>query len=541
MKQIQLRIHSFFLACLCVLAVNFASAASEIESVQSAQEGIRETTQGFVQQLKPILLELGELGASQEDVLLIQQTMGELTQLSDQEMAAILQMLSAALTQSDATAANEQLESAFQGQGKVVEGLRKIFERLRSRQTELTIATKAEELRRRQAENQHHTEMLDEGEGDAVSAEAEQRALEEAVEELVRELEAIQESAEQEGSEAPAVDQETLEEMRALAEEASQQMEDQEYDQAAQTQKELGEMLADLAAEIGLEQSSEEFLEDLVQQLKALLARQTAQMELGVEGSMEDQERIAIETETLRIPTENVNAPAGFQVAGAAKAMRAALVALSADPVATPGDSQLLAIQSLKKAIELLEKSLDEMEKADGEGEGDDMAALTQMYRQAENLQNRQNQQNSSDGSPADQAQIARETAELQQDAAESSPEAARNLGRAAARMAEALDPELDEAEREAIEEAAAEQLASAVEAIQAEGRARRNTPPGQGSGGQSLESIVLDDELLAPSELNPADRAAIESARREPVAVEYAPLVESYYDNLSRQSGEGQ
>jgi len=53
------------------------------------------------------------------------------------------------------------------------------------------------------------------------------------------------------------------------------------------------------------------------------------------------------------------------------------------------------------------------------------------------------------------------------------------------------------------------------------------------------MENVVLDDELLGPSELSPAERAAIESARREPVAAEYAPLVEAYFDNLSRQSGQ--
>jgi hypothetical protein len=528
-----------FLLSVCLLTTSLAAVGSELQSVQREQENIQETTHGFAQQLKPILLELGELGASEEDIILIRQTMGELTQLTDQEMVAILQLLGTALTDPDAAGAGGQLEAAFQGQEKVVDGLRKIFERLRTRQTELSIASKAEGLRRRQAENQHRTEMLDAGEGDAVSAQAEQRALEEAVEELVRELKAIQDSEKQEGADVSAVDEETLQQMRELAEEASQQMDAEAYSQAAQTQKELGEMLADLAAETGLEQSSEEFLEDLVRQLRALLARQRSLREVGLSEAVPDQERIAIETETLRVPTENVNAPAGFQVAGAAKAMRTALLALSSDPIVSPESSQLMAIQSLEKAIELLEQNLEEMEESEGEGEGDEMAALAEMYRQAENLRNRQNQQNSEGGSQSNQAQIARETAELQQEAAEASPEATRSLGRAAARMAEALDPELSEAEREAVKVAAAEQLASAVEAIQSEGRARRNTPPGQGSGGQSMENVVLDDELLGPSELSPAERAAIESARREPVAAEYAPLVEAYFDNLSRQSGQ--
>jgi hypothetical protein len=234
-----------------------------------------------------------------------------------------------------------------------------------------------------------------------------------------------------------------------------------------------------------------------------------------------------------------VNAPAGFQVANAAKAMRRALADLSAKPAVSPTDPQNQALQALQKAIDLLEASLEEM---DSEGEGDEAASmeeLAQMYRQAENLQHRQNQQNNSGGSLNDQAQIARETAELQSEVAQDSPEAARQLGRAAARMAEALDENLTEAARQGMLDEAAERLAEATQTILSEGRARRNQPPGSGTGGQSMETVVLDEDILGPSELSPAERDAIEAARREPVSSEYAPLVESYFDKISRQSGQ--
>jgi hypothetical protein len=536
MKQIA---HSLTIALSVFLVFPLSMVSAQLESVQDAQSDVREGASEFAQSLKPIFEELAELGASEADLSLIRQTLGELNQMTDEEMAAILLALSAAMENPGAEGSDEQLQAAFKGQVSVFEGLRKIMERLRDRQTELAIATKADALRRRQAENQHQTEMLRQEQGDAIAAEAEQRALEEAINELVRELEAIQESAEQEGADDSATDEAALERMEALAEQATEQMEAGEYDQAAQTQKELGEMLADLAAETGMEQASEEFLEDLVRQLKSILERQTALKDAGLQGAPDVQEELAIKTESLRIPTENVNAPAGFQVAAAAKSMRLAIIALSAEPPALPTDAQVVAIVALERAIELLEENLEEMEESGGEGEGDDMAELAQMYQQAQNLQNQQNQQNQSDGSPGNQAQIARDTAALQEDAQELSPEAARQLGRAAARMAEALDPELDEAERERLEEAAAEQLGAAVQSIQSEGRARRNTPPGQGTGGQFMEDVELSDDLLGPPELSPADRAAIESARREPVGQEYAPLVEAYYEQLSRQCGQ--
>jgi hypothetical protein len=175
---------------------------------------------------------------------------------------------------------------------------------------------------------------------------------------------------------------------------------------------------------------------------------------------------------------------------------------------------------------------------SDNQSEADAMAELADMYRQADNLQKRQKQQNQEGGSAQNQAEIARDTAELQKNVLESSPEAARNLGRAAARMAEALDTDLSEKERSDKEAQASAQLASAVKAIQTEGRERRNEQSGAGGGLQSIDDVELSDDILGPSELSPAERAAIESARRQPVSPEYVPLVESYYEKLSKQSG---
>jgi hypothetical protein len=417
--------------------------------------------------------------------------------------------------------------------------LRQIFDRIRTRNLELTIASKAEALRRRQVENQHLTEMLDEGTGDAAEVQAEQRALEYEVNELVRELEAIQESAEQEGVAASPVDESVLEQLSELAAEATEQLEANQYSEAANTQQEIDEMLADLAAETGQELGPTEVVENLLEQLRSLLQRQVALGDGDANAIEAEQERLAVETELIRVPIENVNAPASVQVASAADNMRKVLGALSRESIVVSVDSQTATIEHLERAIELMEQTLEGME--DGEGDsGDGLEALVQMYEDANQLERQQGQQNDGEGSAGGQAQLARETAELQSEVLESSPEAARSLGRAAAGMAQALDPDMDEAERQQILDEAAEQLAAATEAILNEGRARRSEEQaGQGGGGLSqMELIVLEDNILGPSTLNPADRAAIEASRREPFSPEYAPLVEAYYDKLSRLSG---
>jgi hypothetical protein len=535
-------LHTFTRVSLvfCLLSVTLsAQREREIKSVKSAQVEVKVGTNEFVQNLVLVFDELVALGASTEDLALIQATLGELTQLSDQEMASILTALESALNEPGAAGVDDNLNAAMAGQAKVVDVLRQIFDRIRTRNLELTIASKAEALRRRQVENQHLTEMLDEGTGDAAEVQAEQRALEYEVNELVRELEAIQESAEQEGVAASPVDESVLEQLSELAAEATEQLEANQYSEAANTQQEIDEMLADLAAETGQELGPTEVVENLLEQLRSLLQRQVALGDGDANAIEAEQERLAVETELIRVPIENVNAPASVQVASAADNMRKVLGALSRESIVVSVDSQTATIEHLERAIELMEQTLEGME--DGEGDsGDGLEALVQMYEDANQLERQQGQQNDGEGSAGGQAQLARETAELQSEVLESSPEAARSLGRAAAGMAQALDPDMDEAERQQILDEAAEQLAAATEAILNEGRARRSEEQaGQGGGGLSqMELIVLEDNILGPSTLNPAERAAIEASRREPVSPEYAPLVEAYYDKLSRLSG---
>jgi hypothetical protein len=535
-------LHTFTRVSLvfCLLSVTLsAQREREIKSVKSAQVEVKLGTNEFVQNLVLVFDELVALGASTEDLALIQATLGELTQLSDQEMASILTALESALNEPGAAGVDDNLNAALAGQAKVVNVLRQIFDRIRARNLELTIASKAEALRRRQVENQHLTEMLDEGTGDAAEVQAEQRALEYEVNELVRELEAIQESAEQEGVAASPVDESVLEQLSELAAEATEQLEANQYSEAANTQQEIDEMLADLAAETGQELGPTEVVENLLEQLRSLLQRQVALGDGDANAIEAEQERLAVETELIRVPIENVNAPASVQVASAADNMRKVLGALSRESIVVSVDSQTATIEHLERAIELMEQTLEGME--DGEGDsGDGLEALVQMYEDANQLERQQGQQNDGEGSAGGQAQLARETAELQSEVLESSPEAARSLGRAAAGMAQALDPDMDEAERQQILDEAAEQLAAATEAILNEGRARRSEEQaGQGGGGLSqMELIVLEDNILGPSTLNPADRAAIEASRREPFSPEYAPLVEAYYDKLSRLSG---
>jgi hypothetical protein len=515
-----------------------AQVQASLQSVQDAQIQVQASTSEFVAQLLPIFKELGDLGAAEADLTLVKETLTELTALSDAEMRTILTALTQALEAPDSLEADANLKFALAGQTKVVVSLQGVFERLRDRQLELAVASKAEALRRRQVKNQHLTELLQLDIGDPVIASAEQAALGDAIAEFVRELASIQDSAQEEASAPSRIDSGVFTQLKQITTQATEQLEQKYYYQATQTQKQIGEMLADLAAETGLEQSSGEFLQDLARQLQDLKSRQ-AQLQADTRSgdTAQEQAGLAVATESLRVPVENIHAPAAFQVANAAKAMRAAAAKLLTEPVQGAEDDQDLAQQSLQRAIELLQQSSDDLENKSDASAGEVLDELAEMYRQADQLAHRQNQQNQSGGSQQNQAQIARETAELQAAVAEHSPEAARDLGRAAARMAEALTPSVGQGERDAMLGEAAEKLSQATQAILSEGRSLKNQKPGPGGGGQSIDAVVLEDDILGAPVLNAVERTAIESARREPVSPEYAPLVEAYYDKLSRLS----
>lgn len=570
MKQfIKYSLSSVIILSVCMASL-CAQSDAEIKSVQSMQVEVQGNTNDFLQRVSPVLDELVHLGASEEDVTLIKETLGGLQQVSEQEMAAILVALDAALDDTETEVVDDNLKAAFEGQGQVVEKLRLIFERFKKRQTELTIAAKAEALRRWQTENQHLTELLREGGGDRIEAQAEQRGLEDAINALVSEIEAIQNSGEQDGEvESLAIDASSLTALRGLSAQAPAQLESREYANAIQTQQALCEILSDLAVATVNEPPPKESLKNLLVRLKSILARQVVLLGSEVSEIATEQQRLSVETELLRIPVENVNAPAAFQVSSAAAQMREVLLAIERVSTDSVGTIQATAIQYLERAIELMEEKLDGLKEGDGEDDsgdegdegesgggesgggessgegddgsaGDDLAELADIYQKANQLQNAQNQQNQGAGSASNQAAIAREAAELQSEALELSPEAARALGRAAARMAEALAPDLGESERESLEAAAAAQLAKATESILKEGRERRSkASSGVGDGStEVVEFIALEEDILGPPSLSPAERAAIEVSRREPVSLEYAPLVEAYYDKLSRMSG---
>ncbi len=508
--------------------------STDLQTVEQTQTQVGEGVSGLAGRIEPVFDELAQLGASREDLELVRQALNELKQLSDEEIVAILVALRQAA--SDPEQANAKLQSALTGQERVLQSLRMIFDNLRQRQQEMALASKAESLRRRQAQNRHQTELARQDQGDRVAAEAEQRAIEDAVDDLMREAEALAETARQEGNTETGLDEDTIEQMKEWAQQATEDLQNNQLDKAVEDQARVEEMLADLAAETGQEQASSEFAENLVRQLQALLERQQT---LSDAPDAVTQERIAADTEAVRVPVENVNAPAGYQVAAAAEGMRLAYGKLSAQPPASAQAEQARAVAALQRAIELLQQNIEDMQQ-DGQQQTQEeqMQELADEYHKAEELQRRQEQVNHEGGKPSEQAALARETAELQQEVLEDSPEAARDLGRAAARMAEAMNTQKTPEEQQELREEAARQLARATQAVLNEGRARRNEPPGQQGGGLSgMAEVALDDNVLGPAQLTPAEREAIAAARDEPVSPEYAPLVEAYYDKLSRHS----
>ncbi len=511
-----------------------------LKEVEATQTQVGADLDALAIRIEPVLDQLVQLGASREDLDLVRQAFLELKQLSDEEVVAILEALQQAA--SDPGLARSSLESALTGQEKILQSLSRIFDQLRVRQQQMELAAKAEALRRRQAENRHQAQLTQDGRGDPVSVEAEQEAIGEAVEDLLREAEVMAEAAQQEGSEAQALDPETMEQLEALAEEANQALEDGEMNQAIAAQTQMEEILADIAAETGQEQASADFAESLVFRLRELVKRQEALAKESEASATvaSAQERLGADTEAMLVLVENVNAPASYQVGAAADSMRQAYVKLSATPPTLAQAEQARAIEQLRKAIELLEQNIEAMEGNEQEQTPEEaLAEMADIYHKAEELERRQEQLNQQGGgSPQEQAELARETAQLQEEVLEHSPEAARNLGRAATGMAEAMDQQTSPEERQDLREEAARQLGMAKQAVQSQGRAMRNDPPGQQGGGLTgMGEVALEDNVLAPAELTAEEREAITAARREPVSPEYAPLVEAYYDQLSQMA----
>lgn len=529
-----MKTHALILFSLTIMVglLSAQSQRSDLQEVEQSQIQVGEGVNGLADRIEPVLVELAELGASREDMELVRESLAQLRQLSDEEIMAILVALRQAV--SDPAQADESLRAALAGQERVLQSLGLLFDRLRQRQQEMELASKAEALRRRQAQNRHQTELARQGQGDRVAAEAEQRAIEDAVNDLTREAEAMAETARQEGNEQAALDQGDIDAMKEWAQQATADIQNEQLDQAVADQARLEEMLADLAAQTGQEQASAEFAENLVLQLQALLERQQT---LGQDAAA--QESVAVDTEVVRVPVENVNAPAGYQVAAAADHMRLAFVKLSGSPPQEARSEQDMATQALELAIKLLQQNIENMQQdAQQQTPEEQLQDLAEMYRKADELQKRQDQVNHEGGNQQEQAALARETAELQKDVLEDSPEAARDLGRAAARMAEAMNADKTPEERQELREEAARQLAKATQAVLEKGRAMRNDPPGQQGGGlSSMGEVALESDVLGPEKLTPAERDAIAAAQDQPVSPEYAPLVEAYYDKLSRRT----
>jgi hypothetical protein len=534
-----MKTHVLFLFLMTIMVgyLSAQSQRSDLQEVEQSQIQVSEGVNGLADRIEPVLEELAALGASREDMELVRESLAQLRQLSDEEIMAILVALRQAVA--DPAQAEESLRTALAGQERVLQSLGLLFDRLRQRQQEMELASKAEALRRRQAQNRHQTELARQGQGDRVAAEAEQRAIEDAVNDLTREAEAMAEAARQEGNEQAALDQGDIDAMKQWAQQATADIQNQELDQAVADQARLEEMLADLAAQTGQEQASAEFAENLVLQLQALLERQQALIRSGPAQDPAAQESLAAETELVRVPVENVNAPAGYQVAAAADNMRQAFVKLSTSPPQDARPVQDMAIQALELAIKLLQQNIENMQQnAQQQTPEEQLQDLADMYRKADELQKRQEQVNHQGGNQQEQAALARETAELQKDVLEDSPEAARDLGRAAARMAEAMNADKTPQERQELREEAARQLARATQAVLEKGRAMRNDPPGQQGGGlSSMGEVALESDVLGPETLTPAERDAIAAAQDQPVSPEYAPLVEAYYDKLSRRT----
>ena len=703
---------------------SLAQSSAELSGVQTSQVQVKEGVNRFISLLRPILVELKKLGATPEDITLIQESFFELQKLNEVEIDGIIVSLEAAIQSSNFELTLENMGQVLDGQELVLQTLEQIFDRLKIREQKLNVAALAKELRHRQSLNNYRTENLRSNKDNHQSVEAEQNAIKKSVDDLVQQISKLQEDTGFNDPRKNRIEQGFLAKLTEKAEQAAQAIAEEKYFEAERAQLPLEEMLASIAADINGDSISKELLIDLIAKLEGLKMRQQVLLDRGghLTKAYDEQDAIARETHSLIVPVQDINAASGFQVKAAKVAMRRAL---GVPTSGNPSNFQSKAVEHLKVAIMRLESQLEKdfsevnngessesssdqngessessdgqsdesgeqssgkggegsqsaegqsgspgsessgssdqpgsgsegggsesssagdqssgssestgeksgqpREQSSGEGgegsqssegqsdgpgsegsessgqpgsgsegggsepaggggqsseasessggqsepkmaqsgrisqlpggpvsgpgqggaagstvSGDSLAALAEMYQKSNYLLDQQSGQGLSGFSAKEQIAIARQTAQLQSDLLSESPIAARQLGRAAARMAEMLDPQYASFEHIRKQAEVLDLLKQASQTILKEGQFRWSEKDAM-IPGENVESPViysysgdeeLEDDLLGQPNISPADRSAIEAARDEAVSPEYAPLVESYYEKLSR------
>ena len=703
---------------------SLAQSSAELSGVQTSQVQVKEGVNRFISLLRPILVELKKLGATPEDITLIQESFFELQKLNEVEIDGIIVSLEAAIQSSNFELTLENMGQVLDGQELVLQTLEQIFDRLKIREQKLNVAALAKELRHRQSLNNYRTENLRSNKDNHQSVEAEQNAIKKSVDDLVQQISKLQEDTGFNDPRKNRIEQGFLAKLTEKAEQAAQAIAEEKYFEAERAQLPLEEMLASIAADINGDSISKELLIDLIAKLEGLKMRQQVLLDRGghLTKAYDEQDAIARETHSLIVPVQDINAASGFQVKAAKVAMRRAL---GVPTSGNPSNFQSKAVEHLKVAIMRLESQLEKdfsevnngessesssdqngesSESSDGQSDesgeqssgkggegsqsaegqsgspgsessgssdqpgsgsegggsesssaggqngessessddqsgesgeqssgeggegsqssegqsdgpgsegsessgqpgsgsegggsepaggggqsseasessggqsepkmaqsgrisqlpggpvsgpgqggaagstvsGDSLAALAEMYQKSNYLLDQQSGQGLSGFSAKEQIAIARQTAQLQSDLLSESPIAARQLGRAAARMAEMLDPQYASFEHIRKQAEVLDLLKQASQTILKEGQFRWSEKDAM-IPGENVESPViysysgdeeLEDDLLGQPNISPADRSAIEAARDEAVSPEYAPLVESYYEKLSR------
>jgi|GEM_PF-6241841 hypothetical protein len=402
-----------------------------------ATERVAELSAGY----RRMLDEMRRLGAGKDDIALVESALEELAQLTDSDLARILDQLN--------KGDSESLVGAYSGQKLVAARLRTLVAKLQIRQQELAIAARARELADRQAANRPLTAALKPNHPVSsparIQVAAEQQAIREetaSLAEQVRRLRATPGLTPSESLERLSTP-EALTALTGAADAAVEQFDVSDFPASLAQQTLLLDRLSRLA-ELGKRiPPPVETARAALAQLDALLAAQRAKPDAATQAAL------AARAEALRPDVDGLAAAAGAQLRQAAEAMRHNAQTPSPSAASAAERALQAARDQVGQVAERLAAAETAHPPATAANTRQEADLLVRLAREAMAIQRAQETLNKSIETETpppstlivdrEQTDLARRTAALQQQVQAIGHEAAGPLGQAAVRMAESL------------------------------------------------------------------------------------------------------
>lgn len=479
-------------------------STSNLGSVIRAQENIQERTTDISERYRPLIEELRSLGLSSDYIVLLESVLNELSDMSESQMAEVTAALSTAMNDPDNEEVTEQLARALRGQRSIAARLRGILSRIEQNQQEMAFGREARALAERIAANRHMTEMLAEqgqpSEAAEAVAQAEQAAIQEAVNDFAARASELHEDGQTPSAEFKSLaSPEALESLQNEVQEATAQMEEGDYEAAADAQENLQDTLSQLATLDGQDVSSSALAQDQLRDLEGIIADQKSLLkrttpEADLKALRLRQDEIAIQTDIFRSTIEATHAGAAHQVRRATEQMRVNRRLLQT-PQGVPEarNAQARAIQALEAARDYLQQQAEFLE---SQAEADmlpdspeaELDLIQKLLREAKALLQEQEKLNANsvrtDGATLNAAEInktqneiIRRSVILQNRTQPINAAAATAIGQAVVKMAAAMEANQNEPDmprRTTAQNQASQNLATAVELLEASEEAVR-------------------------------------------------------------------